>query len=292
MDRAKLIYKVSIISIVVNVFLTIFKALFGIFFHSYSLVSDALHSLSDVISTIVVIIGTMFAKKEIDDDHHYGHEKYESVAGLILALFLIVIAALTFSSALEEIVKIFGGEEVVRPSQFALIAAFVSIVVKEAMYRYTLAVAIKIKSPALKADAWHHRSDAFSSIASFVAIIGSMLGLSICDPIGSIIICIIIFKVAAGIMKESVDQITDKAAPNELTNEIKGKILENTNVLSISEIKTRTHASKLYIDVSITVDKDITVYDSHEIAEQIHKDIEETYEDVLHMTVHVEPHLS
>ncbi len=292
MDRAKEIYKVSIISIIANVFLTIFKAIFGMMFNSYSLVSDALHSLSDVISTIGVIIGTTFAKKEIDEDHNYGHEKYESLAGLFLAIFLIVLSAFTLSSAVKEIVDILGGSETIPPSKFALFAAFVSIVVKEAMYRYTVAVAIRIKSPALKADAWHHRSDAFSSIASFVAIIGSMLGFAICDPIGSIIICIIIFKVGGSILKESIDQITDKAAPDELTNEIKGKILENKDVLSISEIKTRIHASKLYIDVSITVNKDITVYDSHEIAEQIHRDIEESYEDVLHMTVHVEPHLS
>lgn len=291
MDRSKLIYKVSVISIVANVFLTIFKAIFGLMFNSFSLVSDAIHSLSDVFSTFVVMIGTHFAKKEIDDDHNYGHEKYESLAGVFLSVFLIVIAGVTLSNAVVRVMEIFNGVSFATPSVFALIAAFVSVVVKECMFRYTVNVAEKVKSPALKADAWHHRSDAFSSIASFIAILGSMAGLQICDPIGSFIICILIFKVAVEILKESVDQITDKAAPTELTNEIKSTILENKDVMSISEIKTRAHASKLYVDVSITVDKDISVFDSHEIAEKLHKDIESTYEDVLHLTVHVEPHL-
>ncbi len=292
MDRTKLIFRTSIISIIVNVFLTVFKAAFGILFNSYSLVSDAIHSLSDVFSTIGVIIGAYFAKKEIDDDHQYGHEKYESLAGIFLALLLIVFSAVTLASAISKGISIFHGGEVEVPGQFALIAAFTSVVVKEGMYRYTVIIANKIKSPALKADAWHHRSDAFSSIASFVAILGSMAGFAYCDPIGSLIISVIIFKVASDILKESIDQITDKAASSELTDSIKDKILENEKVLSISEIKTRAHASKLYVDVSITVDKDISVFHGHEIAEQIHKDIEHTYEDVLHLMVHVEPHLS
>ncbi len=292
MDRAKEIYKVSVISIVANVFLTIFKILFGVMFHSYSLVTDAIHSLSDVFSTIGVMIGTHFAKKEVDDDHNYGHEKYESIAGLFLGLFLLIIAGKIFLDAVSLGIEIINGVPVVRPNKYALIAALVSIIVKEAMYRYTVIVANRVKSPALKADAWHHRSDAMSSFASFIAILLSMMGFSLADPIGSIIICILIFKVSVDIMKESIDQITDKAAPDELTEAIKCKILENTGVIAISEIKTRAHASKLYVDVSITVNKDITVFDSHEIAEEIHEEIERCYEDVLHMTVHVEPDLT
>ncbi len=291
MDRTKIIYKVSIVSIIVNVVLTVFKALFGIAFNSFSLISDAIHSLSDVFSTFAVMIGAFYAKKEIDEDHNYGHEKYESIAGLFLAVFLIAIAGYTLSNAIVRMVDVYNKVPFEQPNMYALIAAFVSIVVKELMYRYTVNAANKINSPSLKADAWHHRSDAFSSIASFVAIIGSIAGLPICDPLGSFVISIVIFKVSASILKESIDQITDKAASSELTLSIKSKILENSKVLSVSEIKTRAHASKLYVDVSITVDKDISVYDGHEIAEQIHEDIEYTYEDVLHLMVHVEPHL-
>ncbi len=292
MDRAKQIYRVSVISIIANVFLTIFKAVFGILFNSYSLVTDAIHSLSDVFSTIVVMVGTFFAKKEIDSDHNYGHEKYESLAGLFLGLFLLFISGKMFLDAILLGIKILNNIPVVKPSKYALIAALVSIIVKEVMYRYTVIIASRVKSPALKADAWHHRSDAMSSFASFVAIMLSMVGFKLADSIGSVVICALIFKVSIEIMKESIDQITDKAAPDELTEAIKCKILENSEVKSVSEIKTRAHASKLYVDVSITVDKDITVYDSHEIAEEIHIEIERCYEDVLHMTVHVEPHLS
>lgn len=291
MNRTKIIFKVSILSIIVNVLLTVFKIIFGVLFNSFSLVSDAIHSLSDVFSTFVVMIGAFYAKKESDDDHNYGHEKFESVAGIFLSLFLMAFAVLTLSSAVRVFFEIINNtNEYISPSKFALIAAFVSIVTKELMFRYTVNIAEKIKSPALKADAWHHRSDALSSIASFIAIIGSLIGFNICDPIGSVIICILIFKVALDILKESVNQITDKAAPSLLTESISSSILENSDVLSIVEIKTRAHASKLYVDVSITVDKNISVYEGHEIAEKIHDDIENKFEDVLHMNVHVEPH--
>lgn len=292
MDRTKIIMKVSILSIIVNVMLTIFKTVFGLLFNSYALISDAIHSLSDVFSTIAVMIGAFYAKKEVDDDHNYGHEKYESLAGIFLALFLIGFACVTVSSATKSFLDIIKDVNTFSiPSKFALIAAFVSIITKELMFRYTVNIANEIKSPALKADAWHHRSDALSSIASFIAILGSMLGFKFCDPLGSVIICVLIFKVALEILKESVDQITDKAAPTLLSESISNSILENEKVLSIVDIKTRAHASKLYVDVAITVDKDISVYEGHEIAEQIHDYIENKFEDVLHMNVHVEPHL-
>ncbi len=292
MDRTKIIFRVSIISIIVNVFLTIFKAIFGLLFNSYALVSDAIHSLSDVFSTFAVMIGAHFAKKESDDDHNYGHEKFESLAGIFLAILLMAFAGYTLAEAVKSFMDIINGVAIEQHTgSLALIAALVSIIVKEAMYRYTVNAANLINSPALKADAWHHRSDAMSSVASFVAILGSLVGFVWADPLGSVAICIFIFKVAGDIMRESVDQITDKAAPTELTQSIANSILENDKVLSIVEIKTRAHASKLYVDVAITVDKDITVYDGHEIAEEIHNYIEEKFVDVLHMNVHVEPHL-
>ncbi len=292
MDRTKIIFRVSVVSIIVNVFLTILKAGFGIVFNSFSLVSDAIHSLSDVFSTFVVMIGAHYAKKESDDDHNYGHEKFESLAGIFLAMLLMGFAGYTLIGAIESFVAIVNGQvSEVHTGSLALFAALLSIIVKELMYRYTVNAAVLIKSPALKADAWHHRSDAMSSIASFVAILGTLVGFAWADPLGSVAICIFIFKVAGDIMRESVDQITDKAAPTELAESISNSILENEKVLSIAEIKTRAHASKLYVDVSITVDKDITVFDGHEIAEEIHNYIEEKFVDVLHMNVHVEPHL-
>ncbi len=292
MDRTKIIFRVSIISIIANVFLTILKAVFGLMFNSFSLVSDAIHSLSDVFSTFAVMIGAFYAKKESDEDHNYGHEKYESLAGIFLALFLMVFAGYTLSGAIKSFINIIEGSNIIHTTnKFALIAALVSIIVKEIMFRFTVREANRIKSPALKADAWHHRSDALSSIASFVAILGTLVGFYWADPLGSVVICIFIFKVSADILRESVDQITDKAAPTELTESIRESILENEQVLSVVEIKTRAHASKLYVDVAITVDKNISVYDGHEIAEEIHNYIEEKYIDVLHMNVHVEPHI-
>ncbi len=167
MERSKLIFRVSVISILANVFLTVFKTIFGIFCNSYSLISDAIHSLSDVFSTIVVMVGTYYAKKEIDDDHNYGHEKFESIAGLFLGVFLFYISIKILIDAILLGVDIVNGSVVATPNSYALIAALVSIIIKELMYRYTVVVANKVNSPALKADAWHHRSDALSSMALF-----------------------------------------------------------------------------------------------------------------------------
>lgn len=292
MDRTKEIYKVSRISIIANVLLSLFKAVCGVMFNSYALVSDSVHSLSDVFSTIVVMIGAYFSKKDVDDDHNYGHQKYESIAGLVLSMILFVTSFLIFSSGIEKIIAIINGQTSESPNKYALIGAFVSIIVKEWLYKYTVKVADRIDSPALKADAWHHRSDALSSIGTFIAIIGTMMGFAILDPLASIFIGVLIVKVGYSIALESIDQVTDKAVSAEISNNIKNAILEEEGVMSVESLKTRVHASKVYVDVSITVDKDLTVYEGHEIAERVHDKIEENFKDVLHLMVHVEPYLS
>lgn len=289
MDRAKSIYKVTIISIITNVFLAIFKASFGVIFHSYALVSDAIHSLSDVFSAFVVIIGSKFANKEKDDDHNYGHQKYESIAGIVLSMFLFVTAILIIKTGIERIILINDGEVFQSPNKFALYCALVSVLVKEAMYRYTIIVATKIKSPALKADAWHHRTDALASVGSFLAIIGSMNGYVLADPVISIVIGFLILKVSWSIAKESIDQVTDKAVDKETYDAIKQEILSVDGVISIDSLKTRVHASKIYVDVSIFVDEDLSVAKGHEISEVVHDSIEKDFTDVLHIMVHVKP---
>lgn len=290
MDRAKSIYKVTIISIITNVFLAVFKASFGVMFHSYALVSDAIHSLSDVFSAFVVIIGSKFANKEKDDDHNYGHQKYESIAGIVLSMFLLVTAMFIIKAGIERIIALNDGEVFQSPNKFALYCALVSVLLKEAMYRYTILVASKIKSPALKADAWHHRTDALASVGSFLAIIGTLNGYLLADPIISVIIGGLILKVSWSIAKESVDQVIDKAVDKEMYDEIRRDILSVDGVIEIDTLKTRIHASKIYIDVSIFVDKDLSITKGHEISKAVHDSIERDFTDVLHIMVHVKPY--
>lgn len=292
MDRAREVYKVSVFSILLNVALSLLKAVCGVLFNSYALVSDAVHSLSDVFSTFVVMIGTHFANKEIDEDHNYGHQKFESVAGLVLSILLSVTAFMILESGIKRIIDIYNGQTFEAPNKYAVVVALISIVAKEFMYRHTVNVANRINSPSLKADAWHHRSDAFSSIGSLVAIIGSLMGFPICDPLASVIISLLIFKVAFDIGKESIDQVTDKAAEPSVILQIENEIAKEEAVITISSLKTRIHANKIYVDASITVDKDLTVFEGHEIAEKVHDRIEENIEDVLHVTIHVEPYIS
>ena len=214
---SKLAMKVSAISVIVNLLLSVFKLIAGILAKSGAMISDAVHSASDVFSTFVVMIGVTISEKESDKEHPYGHERLECVAAIILSM---VLAITGLGIGVTGIRNIANGESGVleAPGLLALIAAVVSIAVKEWMYWFTRAAAKKINSGALMADAWHHRSDALSSIGAFVGILGARLGYPILDPIASIIICIFIEKAAIDIFKDSLDKMVDKACPEDVVD--------------------------------------------------------------------------
>lgn len=280
--------KVSVISIIGNVFLSIFKFIAGIIGKSNAMISDSIHSLSDVLSTIVVMIGLKLASKKEDVSHPYGHERIECVASFILAIFLFI-TGLGIGWMGIKTIFFENYSEIKMPTLIALIAAIISIITKEAMYWYTRGVAKKIKSDALMADAWHHRSDALSSIGSLIGIGGAMMGFKLLDSIASIIICLCIIKVSYDIFMDSVDKMVDKACNSDFINKICDLVLSTNGVLNIDLIKTRLFGNKIYIDLEIAANQDLTLKEAHEIAQEVHDNIENNYEDVKHCMVHVNP---
>lgn len=280
--------KVSVISIIGNVFLSIFKFIAGIIGKSNAMISDSIHSLSDVLSTIVVMIGLKLASKKEDVSHPYGHERIECVASFILAIFLFI-TGLGIGWMGIKTIFFENYSEIKSPTLIALIAAIISIITKEAMYWYTRSVAKKIKSDALMADAWHHRSDALSSIGSLIGIGGAMMGFKLLDSIASIIICLCIIKVSYDIFMDSVDKMVDKACNSDFINKICDLVLSTNGVLNIDLIKTRLFGNKIYIDLEIAANQDLTLKEAHKIAQEVHDNIENNYEDVKHCMVHVNP---
>ena len=207
-DAKRVTMQVSTVGIVSNAVLTVFKLVAGIVAHSSAIVADAVHSASDILGSLIVMIGAVFSHKAADASHPYGHEKLECIASILLGNILVVVGA---AIGYAGVMKIVRGETLAAPGVLALIAAVVSIAVKEGLYWYTIAAAKRIRSVSLKAEAWHHRSDALSSIGSFAGVLGARLGVPILDPIASIVICLFIFKVAYGIFRESIDRLVDRA---------------------------------------------------------------------------------
>lgn len=282
--RAMIGIKVSKNTMIGNGILSIVKVFIGIIANSNAMVADGIHSLSDFISTIGVILGLKFSSKPADDDHQYGHEKIESLVAIFLAIMLFLISIGIGFSAIKNIVN----KNFVIPGTLAIFAALLSIIVKEWMYNYTIKYASILNSPSMKADAWHHRSDSLSSIGVLIGIIGSRMGFTILDPLVSILISILIIKVSIEILKQGIEQIIDKAADKNTVDKMIKNIKSVKGVKNIDNIKTRLHANKIYVDLEISVDSDLTVSEGHNIAQIVHNLIEEDI-NVKHCMVHINP---
>lgn len=278
--------RISAVGVVCNVALTLFKLIAGIVANSAAMVADAVHSASDIVGSFVVMIGAVISNKAPDTEHPYGHEKLECIASVILGNILVAVGALI---GYNGILKIVSGETLTAPGTLALIAAVASIVVKEALYWYTILSAKKINSVSLKAEAWHHRSDALSSIGSFVGILGARLGVPVLDPIASVVICLFIFKVAYGIFRESIDRLIDHACCDETVEQMRETLAAVPGVLAVDDIKTRLFGSRTYVDVEIAADGDLPLREAHAIAEAAHHTLEREFPEVKHCTVHVNP---
>lgn len=284
----KIAIKVSFYSIVVNTFLSIFKLSAGIIGKSGAMISDAVHSMSDVFSTIAVIIGVKLANKKEDKEHQYGHERLECVVAMILAMSLIVVGIGIGISGMKNIIS--GKYQYLTiPGCLPLVAAIISIVTKEAMFWYTKIAAEKINSTALLADAWHHRSDSLSSIGSFIGILGSRLGFPVLDSIASIIICVFILKAGYNIFKDAVKKIIDEACDDETVSRICKIAASQDGVVKVDSVKTRLFASKVYVDLEISADGDKSLREIHDIAQNVHDEIENSMDFVKHCMVHVNP---
>jgi cation diffusion facilitator family transporter len=287
-DYEKVAVKVSMVSIAANFALTVFKLLAGILAHSGAMISDAIHSASDVFSTVVVIIGVRISGRASDKDHPYGHERMECVAAIVLATIL---AATGLGIGYTAVGKIAGGDyaNLAVPGRLALVAAVVSIFVKEGLYQYTRIHAKRIDSGALMADAWHHRSDALSSVGALIGVGGARLGFSILDPAASLVICIFIEKAAYEIFMDAVNKMVDKACEEEVEAAFEECAAVQEGVLGVDLLHTRVFGNKIYVDIEIRVDGDKTLREAHGIAERVHDAIEKKFPKVKHIMVHVNP---
>lgn len=286
-DFEKTATRVSLVSVAGNTALALFKLLAGLLAHSGAMISDAVHSFSDVLSSFIVIIGVRLSAREADREHPYGHERFECVAAIVLAVVLAMTGLLIGARAVESI----GAEAAAPtvPGLLALIAAAVSIVCKEAMYWYTRHYAKRLNSSALMANAWHHRSDALSSVGALVGIAGARLGYPIMEPIASLVICLFILKAAYDIFKDATGKMVDRACDAETERRLAECVRQQPEVLGIDRLQTREFGSRVYVDLEIRVDGTLPLVEAHAIAEQVHDRIEADFPSVKHIMVHVNP---
>lgn len=287
-NQVKMAMEVSQKSLAVNIILSVLKFIAGVVANSGAMISDAIHSASDVFSTIIVMIGVKLSAKAEDEDHPYGHERLECVAAIILAMLLLMTGIFIGWESVKKILSA-ETEELPIPGTLAVAAAVVSIIAKELMFWYTRYFAKLIKSEALMADAWHHHSDALSSVGALIGIAGARMGLPVLDPVAGLLICFFIAKAAFDIFKDAVEKMVDHTGDIAFENALREKILSYSEVHSIDLLKTREFGNRIYVELEISVDGKLSLLDAHEIAENLHDDIENTFSQVKHITIHLNP---
>ena len=280
--------KVSLVSIIGNVVLSLFKLAAGVIAHSGAMISDAVHSASDVLSSIIVIVGVKWAAKDSDKDHPYGHERFECVAAIVLAVILLISGLFIGYQAVEQLAA--GNiQNIAVPGVLALIAAVGSIVSKEAMYWYTRFYAKQHNSGALMADAWHHRSDALSSVGALVGILGARMGYPVMDTAASLVICVFIIKAAYDIFRDAVSKMVDRSCSEEVEQAMHQCAAAQEGVLGVDLIQTRVFGNRIYVDIEICADGNLTLTEGHAIAQRVHDAVEEGFPEVKHIMVHANP---
>jgi len=283
---------VTKVGMAVNVLLTGFKFVAGILGNSSAMIADAAHSLSDFMTDIAVIVGLRISRKPRDSTHNYGHGKIETLAAAFIGLALAVVAFGILWGGLQKVFAFFRGESLPTPSSIALIAAVLSIMSKEWLYRYTTIYARKLKSDALTANAWHHRSDALSSLGTMIGIGGAILlggKWVVLDPIAAVILSFFIFKVAFDISYKNLNELLEASLDSETYRNIE-RVLDSTDgVLGFHELKTRKIGNAMAADVHIEVDRNLNIVDAHEISTQIENRLKEICGSNGHFSIHVEP---
>jgi len=267
-------YKVSIITIFINCFLSFIKLLAGFLSNSKALISDGIHSLGDVVTIIIVMIGICLSSHKEDEEHPYGHERMECIVAIILSGVLFVLGLGIGLDGIEQIISN-GYSSVVIIGNIGIIAAIISIIVKEWLFWYTRSVAKKIKSSALLAEAWHHRTDVVASIGSLVGVVLAKMGYSIGDSIASIIISLFIIKTSIEIFKDAVSGLIDKACGDDILEKASEIILESNNIVDIKNIRSRCFASKVYLDIDVFVDRNADINSLYSTINKINLDIKE-----------------
>lgn len=291
-EREKAIYQVTWAGSFVNFLLVIFKFIAGILGHSAAMIADAVHSLSDFATDIVVLIFTRISNKPQDKNHDYGHGKYETLATAIIGIVLFAVGASICWNGLQAIQTVWQGGRLPAPGMLAFAGAIISIVSKELIYRYTIHVGRKINSSAVIANAWHHRSDAFSSIGTAIGIGGAIVlgeSWSVLDPMAAVVVSFFIMKVAVQLLKPCVDELTEKSLPDEIEKEI-CLIAENTpGISAIHNLRTRRIGNHYAIEMHVRMDGHLTLYEAHAKASVIENKLKEKYGNETHVGIHVEP---
>lgn len=291
-ERTKKIYRVTILGMFVNIILFAFKLVAGIIGRSGAMIADAVHSASDFATDIVVLAFVRISSKPRDDDHKWGHGKYETLASLIIGVALFAVGIEIFVDSAEKIAAVLSGEVIPRPGVIAIIAAAVSIVAKEALYQYTVRVGRKIDSPSVVANAWHHRSDALSSVGALFGIgMAYFLGEKwrIADPIAAIVVAALIVKVAYDLCRTAIAELLEKSLSHDVEEEILAIISATPNVYKPHNLRTRRIGSNIAIEVHIRVDGAMTVQDSHEISREIEHSLRARFGERTAVAIHVEP---
>ena len=291
-QREKEIYKVTLAGSAVNVILTAFKFVAGILGRSSAMVADAIHSLSDLLTDAVVMVFVHISSKPADSKYDYGHGKFETLAQAIIGVALLVVAGGIFYDAAVHLMKWFGGENLPKPGMLALWAALASIILKELTFQYTRRAEKALHSPALEANAWHHRSDALSSLATLVGIGGAILlgdRWTVLDPVASILVTLFIVRVAWKLLKECFGDLLEASLPEEVEKEILDVISSFPDVSDPHNLRTRRIGSRYAIEFHIRMDGDIPLVKAHSRAHDIEKLLKEKFGDNTHIVVHVEP---
>ena len=288
----KAIRDMAAVGIAGNVFLAVFKLLAGIFGHSSAMLSDAVHTMSDVFATLIAFIGVRLSGKKADHEHPYGHERLECVASLLLGSILLLTGA---GIGIRCLTAILQGtyQNMPQPGLIAVIAAAVSIAVKEVMFWYTMYHARRCRSSAFKADAWHHRSDALSSVGALIGIEGARLGYPVWDQIAGIVICIVILVVAVRILADAVAKMLDTSCDDAYESKLKSFVEETAKdqgeTIGIDILRTRKFGEKVYAEMEISVDGNMRLKEAHDIADRLHDRIEEQYPEIKHVMIHLNP---
>ena len=287
-DERAVVRRLSLTGIAGNAALSAFKLFAGVAGRSSAMVSDAAHSLSDVLATLIALVGVLLSKRAADDDHPYGHERFESVAALLLGLILLATGGLIGKVGLEALLS---GNDARRgsPGLIALVAAVVSIAVKEAMYWYTRRCALRLDSAAFMADAWHHRSDALSSIGSLIGIAGARMGYPALDPAAGVVICLVIVAVALRTTRDALGQLLDTSCGRSYDRELADFIAAQEGVVRVDLLRTRRFGNRVYVDLEIAVDGDESLRKAHSVAERVHLRVEQRFPGVKHIMIHVNP---
>lgn len=282
--------RVSVISICINFVLAIFMFICGLLSNSSAILSESMNTAADVFSTFIVIIGVYFASKTSDKEHQYGHEKLECISAIILAVILFITGAGIGYDGIKKVIQgVTNG--LTAPSVLAIIAACVSIAVKEFLFFFAKSTAKKVNSSSLMADAWHHHSDALCSVGSLVGVVGARLGLPILDPIASVVICVLVIKASYDIFSDSIHKLVDRSCDEKTTKELQSLVLSLDGVLGVDLLMTRLFGSKFYVDIEISVDGQQTLFEAHDISQRVHDMVEANYPNAKHCMVHMNPHM-